>query len=1165
VTVSLGAHRLRPRKNATREESLQRSREMLFHALSLRTTVAVVGSGCSAPLGYPTWRGFATEVVDLTLEALGSGSSAPTDKAHLERVLRFKKRLGASPLLDSEEVMFFIGTCRKILDSRPYSEGSYLRYLQGRFQPPMREGEIEHSPHRALLYLPIYRFVTTNYDCELELALGRERGIAWKSFIGASRRGGGKGARLSFTQEMANFDQMACFALAGIDDAENMVFHCHGRYDEPEAIIATELDYQKWYLSERPAIAPVFLQTLDLLFNSNPILFVGYGLGDEDLLRPLRRIAAVTPEKREFRLLFALLPERSEGEDWDLHETLFERYGLNVLPFEVPTTDDPAAWGRAICAKLMQLEEGRLQWREKWFEKPKFRRVSVLVRPPEPYWHFKVHSQGNRTLGAEWVTREQSELREAALDGARVIGIVGPGGTGKSWHAMRLLESLTHEARAFESLFFWSSYYADDSVSGVDRLLEYIDAQGARRESRLTRLRGALARGRHLIVFDGFERLLRATSDPEMGASNDPIIRELLEVCSSLESQSTLILTSRLWPDDLKEDGKVIRKHTLSRMQTDDILRAEPFRRFTRDQASEICSLLAGHTYALLLAGGFLDLGPPSKLLPRYQDLRRALCEAHPDRRLACMIGLAIDAVDQRTGGLARPLLERLAVFMSPVTEPTVEVCCALAKESRPAEISEGLTARQVIEGLLTTQLVFAVTPGRSSSDVEGFTVHPTVRSYVFEQAHQIERDVLPNFTLAGLTSGRAAVHPGSSGTAKLVEHLYERLHERTREEVAKGQIGAATQLFRSLFGVVRSRMEANTATRWCSLERYLRFGVGLADLAKSLSLELWSFREPHEREEIEDPAAPLYADELAFVYNDVGLALCAEGCMHDSLAIWEQGYEINRILEGRAEVPLYSLQSQLHLGHVLLEKGDLRVASQYLQEAARTNHKVRDLDYGARILGYQALVAFYRGHLEEAEGLFEAAGAGLRAAGGNPRAESFFLNHRAKLAMELRRLNEAEAYVRSSRAVAEAGGAVDLVAYARANWGRLLREQGRTFEANAEYQLALSESCRLGIRRLECEILTGLARLALGAGDAELSRRRAMVALAIANELSLGLRRTQSLLVLGLATLRVGQPRLGVAYLRLAKKLGEAQEYRLRSREAEEQLIELGEGMEDV
>ncbi len=1040
-----------------------------------------------------------------------------------------------------------IGVCKRLFGGRPPEENPYSRYLMDRFRPPERLAGVEHNPHRALLGLPIHRFVTTNYDGELERALAADPSRAPQ--LG-----------LSFTQRPENCDQLALFALARVGRAKNMVFHCHGHYDDPDSIVATELDYQRWYLAAEEEAAPAFLQTFDLLFTSNPILFVGYGLGDEDLLRPLRRIAAASPERKEFRPLFALLSEAPDGEDRDRHEQLFERYGLNVIPFAAPASSDPQARGRVLCTELARLEEGRLRWRDGWFDKPLFRKVTVQAEPPQPYRHYSVDSKGHETLGQERVTSKLDKLKEQALAGARVIGLVGAGGTGKSWHAMRLLEVVERETAVFQGFFFWSSYYADDSVTFLDRLLRYVEPQGDKSASRLTRLRECL-KGRYFIVLDGLERLLHPTADPDVGRSNDSIIQRVLEIFAHTESRSTLVLTSRLWPAELDSSAPGIEKHALDRMRTGDVQGIVPFSWLERSQVSTLCSLLDGHAYALFLAGRFLRQGPPAEVEGHFVKLRRALSDAPPDRRLAKMIELAVHGLDEETHDLAWALLERLAVFMSPVSGETVQLCFTLATRQMEPGDGKAVSLDEVVDKLLAGGLLFRVVSGATERQPAAFTVHPTVRSYVFQQRdQQIERDVLPNFSLAGFTSGRAAVHPGSRATAALVRELFDRLHDEAVRAASEGRSEAARGLCRSLFGVMRSRMETNTAPRWTTYSDYILFGLRLADLVKRLSPRLWSFREPHERVEIEDPAAPLYADELAFVYNDVGLTLCAEGYMPDTLAVWEQGFEINRILEGSAEVPLYTLQSQLHLGHTFLELGNLPIAAQYLEDTTRTNHQVQDRDYRGRILGYQALIHYYRGHLEEADAMFGKALRLLKRAGGNARAQSFFLSHRAKLATVEGHLDKAEEHVASSRALAASGHAEDLLAYARTAHARLHRERGDFAKANFEYHAALAEAHRLGIRRLEAEILTGLSRLALSLEDAALAKRRAMAALGIANELGLGLRQTQSLLILGVATARTGQLDLGRAYLRLAKKLGEEQEYWLRSREAEEHLQKLGE-----
>lgn len=1155
--------------DASREERLERGREMLAHALSQGTTVAVVGTGCSMPLGYPSWQAFAAELVDRSFEALSATGQAAATEVQRARLVRFQEKLASPVQVDSRELMFIIGVCKRLCEGRPPAEDPYRRYLAERFRPADPPPEVEHNPHRALLRLPIERFVTTNYDCEIERALHFERNIALEEFglAPGTESVSHLGSRLSFTQRPENSDRLALFALARVGnllpEAKNMVFHCHGRFDDLDSVVATELDYQRWYLAEEAEASPPFLQTFDLLFTSNPILFVGFGLGDEDLLRPLRRIGATTPERREFRPLFALMPESSPGHDWDRHEQLFERYGLNVLPFVAPATSDSSEWGRVLCAELARLEEDRLAWRDAWLDKPMLRTVSVLTKRPEPYRHYCIDSRDHEILGRQRVEEKLQELKEQALAGAQVIGLVGPGGTGKSWHAMRLLKEMERATDVFKGFFFWSSYYADDSLTGLDRLLGYIDPQGDRTTSRLTRLRTCLERERFFVVLDGMERLLRITDDPETGKSTEPVTRRLLEIFAEPGSQSTLVLTSRLWPKDLDPEVPGIEKHTLDRLRTDDLSGVRAFAWFDRARLSALCSLLGGHAYALFLAGRLIGQGPRREGEERLLALRRTLAGAHPDRRLGTMIYLAVEALDRETHALARPLLERLAVFMSPVTQETVRLCFDLAVAARSGPVEAVPSLAEVVDKLLGGGVLFRVASGPAEHDPPAFTVHPTVRTYLFQQASEVERDVLPNFTLAGFTSSRAAVHPGSPEAARLVRELFDRLYEGALSNLATGRPRVARELCRSLFGIMRSRMETNTVTRWTTYPDYIRFGLRLADLTRRISPGLWSFRERHELAEVEQPEAPLYADEVAFVYNDVGLTLCAEGYMQDTLAVWEEGYEINRIIEGTAEVPIYSLQSQLHLGHTFLELGNLAIAEQYLEEAARTNRRIGDQDYSGRILGYQALISFNRGHLDEADARYVEALRQLSEAGGNPRAQSFFLTHRAKLAIFRGLLADAEDYLRSSHALASSIHADDLLAYARTARGRLRREAGSFPEAIAEYYAALRDARRLGICRLEAEVLSGLARVALDLGDNALARRRAIAALGLANELGLGLRQNLCLFLLGLATVRSGQPKLGAAYLRLARKLGDAQQHWLRNREAERELQKLGEEVE--
>jgi len=1207
------APHLVPPKGIAPEERIRRSREMLCRVLSLETTVAFVGAGCSAPLGYPTWGALSTLLTHQTRELLDTPAVA-TQLSSLARsdLDRCKTLVDGLRTSRPEEKMFAFSVCRKIL-----SDGAYRRFLEYQFwrRPRPKTGPESSSPLDSLLGLPLYRFVTTNYDHEIERALARVRFIPEEEF-GLPPKPGQPPDRphparpRSFTQKPENCDRLALFALAEVEEARNLVFHCHGRIDDFDSIVATEEDYQHWYLEDGNPGKRVFLQALDLLLGSNPILFVGYGLGDEDLLRPLRLLHATYPEDRFSRPLFALIRENQPGEDRDHHEFYFERYGLNVLPFTA--TEKEAE--RGLCNALAGLVQELSSWRRSWIEKPRFRQVTFETHPPKPYRHPGPIPDLGEPSGAGQQDAQDPLLRYSELeslhqlvagrgkdrDGSEpphVVVLLGESGTGKSWLALQLIEDLSKlpdPEATFQGLFFWSSYYSDDLLSCVESLLHYLDSSDATADigPRLDRFQALLYQGedlpkRYLIVIDGFDRLLCRTGRTDEGRIENHAARKFFELFLSPKCRSTLLITSQLWPREL-DDPPYVCRFPIQRLQfTKTVLNI-----FDTEEADTraLFGLLQGHAYALLLASQFLKRRPPGEP-PPLKRLEEALFGLTPDRRLWQLIREVVTEVDRETHGQALPLLELLAVFMTPVTASIRAVCYkevlkALAEE-RPVFPEHTLPehtlpdVEEVTEKLVESLLLSKDFCGSSDCKerIPIWTVPATVRRYVFEQVHQSTRDALPHFTLSGFTSGDAAVDPGAARGAKRVKRLWERLHEETEEAIQshkrattelcrERELRRSRELCRALFSVMRARMESNTTPRWWTYKEYARLCVRLIDLVRCVShlaasecqdFLFWTYCEPHAIQAIESKLAPLHADELAWLYNEAGLTFLACGHMADCLQVWEQGYEINRVIDGTRPVPLYTLQSQLHLAHATLDLGRLREMQHYLDEAERTNAQVGDADACGRILGFRALLAHLQSDLDMADRLYRKALKELRASG-NSRAGSYFQSHRAALKTCLGHLDKADEAVGSALALAETAGYPDLVVYARLAGAQVCRARGRLVDATVALNAALGEAKRLQLGRLQAEILTELARLALDLGDGALARQRATEALEISNSHSLGLRRSHSLLVLGLAMLKSEQRKLGIAYLQQAQRIATSQEYWLCRREAREVLESLGE-----
>lgn len=1150
--VGFGAHKIELKWGAPREDRIRRARDMVSRVLNLRSTVAFVGAGCSVPLGYPTWSQFAKLLVAYAIE---NCPSLPNDSrtSYTNVLARFRDEL-ESGAVRPHQIMFILGECKKVFE---HCQGmkKYHKFLRTTFKP-RRDAAFPVNPHDALLDLPIKRFITTNYDREIEIALAK-RGLVPREELGLHRQQPlPAGSHRDFTQESKYNDQLALFALSRIEEADYMIFHCHGHYNHPESMIVTEEDYQRWYLAEERTRGIAFRQTVSLLFGSNPILFVGYGMGDDDLLGTLRMFNSVEPERKFSRPLFALMPERVEGEDDDDHRFIYERYGVNVIPYACPTDEDR---GLALFEALQRVKESWTNWRLGWLQKPKIRKIQMGQKPPVPYHHYPMVSSRMPDFGGERVSSLLEGLRQEAEAGAHLIALVGPGGTGKSWHAQQLLDLVQTRETRFQGFFFWSSYYADDSLTGLDRALCYLGRERGE-GSRIDRFEQCL-RDRHkpcFLVFDGIERFLRPTDNPDEGAAFDPNTSSFLAAMAHKDNHCTVVLTSRLWPEvfNLPE----FRDSTIHRMRiplftTSDIERVTPFDWFkSREQISGLCSLLNGHIYGLVLAARMIEAAGRGNHEQCLQRIRRALSDTPPHARTSRMIRESITAIDDQWNGLALRLLERLAVFMRPVTDVTLEMCyeSALKGIGRPPEKD----LRCLVDALLSSSLLHRV----QGMDRFAYTAHPTVRGYVYQRIHHTSTDLIPNFTLPGFTAGTATVDPGSSPeSSTVVTDIFTRLHEAAEKATEENEQVVARDLSRAAFGVVRSRMEANTAPRWTTYDNYLRILVKIGNLAKTLSPNVWDYAERHDIYSVEDSHGPFYADELAWLYNEIGLVSYAEGTMLDAHAVWEQGYEINRVIDSFEEGGRYLFQSLCNLGAVYVHYGHLNTAELYLHQAEHVNYYLKDDDHAGRITGYLGLVQHLRGDLQHADEKYAEGLEKLKIAR-NPRAESIFLRHRADLKIQQNDLDIAGQLVQTSRSLAEAERYPELIAYARLSLGHIYRKQKDYRKAQREYNAVYAEGRRIGMRRLQAEALTELSRLALDLGDAQLARERAIESLRIANELVLGLRQTHDLVVLGLADIETGQAELGVAYLRHAKRIAGRQEYRLRAYEIEEYLQKYGE-----
>jgi len=1165
---------------------LDRNRSLLLRALDGGNVIAFLGSGFSAAHGYPDWKGLALGILKRTSAALEGREPKPPE---LKEVNLYKEAVQRAvdaeeagketrESLDANALMFLIGACRAALERnklRKVYEESYREILTGK-------SGCSPDPFKPLLKLPIRRFATSNYDCELERALVRCEHMSPQDLgLGPKEPFEGIGeqaclCKASFTQGMDGIDRLVRFALADVPEGQKQVFHCHGRYDQPKTVIATEDDYQKWYLSRDGRAYLAFQQNIELLFGSNPLLFIGYGLRDEDLLRPLRQFMALNAKRRNERPIFALLAASSEEERYHL-AALSERFGLNVCQFECN-----GCHGNQLTVALHdELERLWVQletMRSHVSDKPKMRPIQALK---EGCCHCEILST-TPMLSVPLLP----ELEEA-VSRHGVVVVVGPTGCGKSHQMLELVH--TAEGRGFEKAFYWNTHYATEAITVVDAILDHFDPRKEAAGSRYERIGHCLRNHRFLLVLDGCERLLHWNGTAGEGVSYSATFRRFLQEAADPKSKSIVVIAGRLRPADLDEieprgpvrilDAQRVSAQNLCHTIQNLCPTSRPKEEEEERSRSALCSLLQGHAYGLHLAAEYLKLEIEALGL-----LNRQLAGSLRDDRLHAMFELLIDGMDRdekRGNHLVKPFLNRLGLFLGPISADTLKLCFKQAcKEMDRDDKDCRRNFCKIFRWLIKAGLLIRLKRPDEKGKRYTYSVHTTVRSALLSPRGELAIDPLPSFGLSGFTSGRHGVDPGPA-SANQVRSLFDQIVDQAtcclneaevarcppEPDIAKAmrEEAAARELCRAAFNLIRSRMEANTAPRWGSYEDYLQYGLRLEEaVQRAMGSEVWTYCDYSDaRRFAEAKDSPLYPAELAWLYNDLALAYSTEGHVTEACDLWEKTYEVSRLIEDSTIGGSYHLEVLLSLAMTSIERGRLPSAAHYVDSAERILLRFDDRDYTARICGLRGLMAHVQGNLQEADDLYERALLLLRP-GNNLRAQSVFLKHRADLKVVTGQYEEADMLIRNSRTLAESGVFPELVAYARISEGHRLMRRGQPVPARLEYTAVLHEARRIGFHKLEVAALTALARLALSQEDPEDARGFALQASSLANELGLGLRQTHSLVVLGLATLETGQTDLGIACLRLAKRRADRQEYWSRSREAENKLREFGVNLEE-
>ncbi|MDQ3740441.1 MAG: SIR2 family protein, partial [Actinomycetota bacterium] len=759
-------------------EIADRTGKMLSRALNTGQAVCVAGSGLSTNYGFPIWRDFAEEAIATTKREHGRRISAHT-KAYFDLL---EKRLKKNERVTAEEIMTAFDVCAGF-----WPDLAFKRFVARRFQA---RASVGGPIARIIRELRIRRFLTTNYDDTIKQGLD--------ACLGA-----GEAERYTIDS-----DGLLEFAV-GTPRHRAGVFHLHGVVaDEAEQLarlIVTESDYQELYLREDPA-ARAYREAVSLLFTGNPILFVGMGLTEFDLLHPLRESAAQPRRDVDQAPLFALMPQPDprrrtladiRGEAVGQRRQIYTRYGIHVLfypPIEKFTkTFDVAA---EFDAALGRLAEHGLEWWDEWQRKPPVQTPEFVRRGRKGAC--MLHNPAFERPDSFFALREdlakiESTLRDrAAADEGCLAIAIGRAGMGKGGLGTRLVRRF--DDVQYERRFFATLHFTNDFMSIIDAAARHLDEgahdpSGASDDappSAMERLERALTKGRHLLVVGALERALEPfPPEPQLSAGADAADgsgrsvaagRPSAEVAAFLNlaeravragGKSHIVLTSAVtpvWREPGQEGPQAGEPLELQGVSEDEALRRFDGLIAARD-TDRLRRVLGKHAYLMWLVMGALKRsGEPEERSAWAKRLFHRLSSVDRDRRryeaVAAVIDVHIDVIAS-AGGRSRAevrgdvvrVLETVSLFTTPVSSQTIADALAARNDIPKAR------TKKLLRELAAADLLLQVETRTRSA----FTAHTAVRAFFLGRLGLSD---IPGethkFALAGYSAEVPVSQPGS-------------------------------------------------------------------------------------------------------------------------------------------------------------------------------------------------------------------------------------------------------------------------------------------------------------------------------------------------------------------------------------------------------------------
>lgn len=751
------------------------------------------------------------------------------------------------------------------------------------------------------------------------------------------------------------------------------------------------------------------------------------------------------------------------------------------------------------------------------------------------------------------------ELRTLArrLDqGARLLTVLGPGGTGKTRFVRRYARAWLgdwpggvyfcdlSEARSLEGIFFATAVALGVPLGHEDPGLQLGHVFAGR--------------GRCLVVLDNFEQVL-----VHAPASLGKWLDRAAEASFIVTSRELLRLPGEeafpVEPLPLETDAIELFEARARAQRPDFVLGGD-----NRPAVVEVARLLDGLPLAIELAAARIRIFSPRQIVARMKDRFQLLAGARGAAARQATLKAAIDWSWELLAPWEQAALAQCAVFEGGFTMVAAEAVLDLSAWPQAPPAMDAVHAL-VDKSLLRTWRQSE--RSRLDFDEPYFGMYLSIHEYAIDrlarssEGAELRAQVRHGRYFAGLGTDEGAeglAHRGAVQRSRELSLEIDNLVVACRRALARGDGDTATASLCAAWSVFDIQgplsIAAELAPRVVAMP-----GLSQQARARSLAIQAWV----HWRTGRMDEAAAGFEQALQLhgpmaagadagdaeparaqarasrraagqILNSLGLLFQERGEHGRARQLWERALDAARDLED------HGLQASVlgNCGLSCWKLGQLPQAREFWEAAVAIHRQVGDVLREGVNLGNLAMLLDERSQVDEALVLYEQA-LQLHRAVGNRRFEAIVFGNLGCLHATQHRFAQAHENFTAALALFREVGDRRGEGVVLGNLGSLDHDQGRTAQALIGLQTALAIHREVGNRALEGAVLGRLGELWMTQGQAEEARQALTAGEAVLRDLGHRLELSNLLCVRGL--LDVAQGRLDAARAALGEAMASA------------------------